>query len=83
MGGNGAMGAAMQPDTLCAMGAALFGPAWKAALAQALGVTPAFVSRVAHGHKPMPADWPARLLAIAQARHRETAQAIATLSRAA
>lgn len=73
----------MQPDTLCALGRALFGPSWRTALAGALGVTPQRITCWANGHEPMPAKFAVMLPAVADARLAEVRQAVATLRRAA
>ena len=75
----------MQPDAalLVQVGTALFGPAWPAALADALGVGRSMVSAVKGGSKPMPAAWRPRLRALIEARPPLLAATMAALRDAA
>lgn len=50
---------------LAATGQALFGPAWRAALAHAFAVTEADITAVERG-QPAPREWRPKLIALAQ-----------------
>jgi len=56
----------LAPHELTATGQALYGPGWRAALAQAFGVTEADIVAVESGRVAAPDGWRALLIALAQ-----------------
>lgn len=63
----------MSSEEFCAAGAALFGPAWRTALARALGISPSYVSNMEVGRHRISAGMASRLLLLADARAAEIA----------
>lgn len=61
----------VKPTDLPRLGVALYGPAWRVALAGGLGVAPSTVWRWAQGRVPMPADIESRLRFLAVRRIRD------------
>lgn len=56
----------LTPQELAATGRALYGAGWRAELARAFGVVEAEIVGVESGRRPAPAEWRAKLIALAQ-----------------